>query len=223
MLNARIQKPVWIGNDADLAAFDMACRLRVNYLVYLYCKDGLGIGVVNNGRTLAGASGFSPEISHVPYGRLDEECGYCHHTDCLQTDVTRDGYLHKYLGHAVADEAERHAEWNAFIEAVRREEPNALRVTDENAHILGQVCSLVAAVLRPETFVLGGMPQPLFDRIRPIIEEELNSRERHASPIEMRMDPDFQRTAALGAAETLYLRWSPDLDELMGDEEEERA
>lgn len=214
MLSARIQKMIWVGNDADFAAYELAFRHHAENLIYIYCDSGIGLGVVNNGRSLSGVNGYTAELSHAPFGELGTECSFCHHTDCLQNDVERSGFLSKYYGRLVAQKDVTQKMWDDFVRNVAAGERDAVNAVMQNARILARIYALLASVLHPEMTVLGGMAEPIYQVMRPEIEREINSRELQAHFIHLMYDPDYQHTVAMGAAETVYYHWKPNLDDL---------
>ncbi len=212
MLDSLTSRTVLLENDANLAAFSIARQRQLNYLIYLYCGIGLGMGAVTEGKILTGANGYSVEISHAPFGNVGRNCRFCGHGDCLQEDVSRLGFVSKYMGRPLEEEAYTDELWQAFLAAVESGEERAMYAARDNARVLGRALSTAASMLRPELVMVGGLPKSLFDVMRPAMEEEINSRERYNAFIKVRLDPDFRNTVAIGGAECIYRDWYPDLD-----------
>lgn len=211
LLDSAMGSPVYLENDANLAAFSKSSELTLQYLIYLYCGVGLGMGAVSAGSILTGANGFSVEISHAPFGKLGKQCRFCGHTDCLQEDVSPLGFVSKYQGRIVEERAYSDDMWIDFLTALDEEDAPAVQAAMDNARVIGRALSTAASILRPEQIIIGGFPKHLFDVMRPAIEDEINSRERHNSFIKVRYDSDFRHTTAIGAAEYIYRDWYPDL------------
>lgn len=212
MLDGVMQHPVFLENDANLAAFSKASEQQLHYLIYLYCGNGLGMGAVSNGSILTGANGFSVEISHAPFGNLGRKCRFCGHDDCLQEDVSPLGFVSKYEGGVIEEEDFDYEMWETFLAAVEKGEKRAIDAALDNAKVLGRALSTASSILRPEKIMFGGLPLSLFEVMRPTMEEEINSRERHNAFIKVRFDPDFRLTTAIGGAECIFRDWFPDLD-----------
>ena len=204
--------PVYLENDANLAAFSKAQTTNLQYLLYLYCGTGVGMGAVSEGNILRGADGFSVEISHAPFGKLGRTCPFCGHIDCLQEDVSPIGFVSKYKGFVIPRESYTREMWKAFLFAIEQGDPLAIEAALDNARVLGRALSTACSILRPETVVIGGLTRPLFDVMQGTIEEEINSRERYHTFIRVLFDNDFRKTAAIGGAEYIYRNWFPDLD-----------
>src|SRR5262245_31421689 len=88
MMQERIGRPVFIGNDANLAALGEwkfgAGRGHADVL-YLTVSAGIGGGVISGGRMLVGARGLAAELGHVlaiPDGPLCS-CGQRGHLEAV--------------------------------------------------------------------------------------------------------------------------------------------
>ena len=213
LINQIIGKQVVVENDANLAASFAAAVTQTKNLIYLYISNGLGLGTITNGNILRGANGYSSEIAHVPLGRIHRKCPYCGNYDCIQTDTSRNGFLSKYYGKEFPLGKIYKKEWESFIECIRSNDPKAVEVSRENGSILGKTLATAASILRPEKIVIGGIPVELFQIIVEIIENEINSREHYNPYIQVIHDNCCLDSMAKGAAELLYSRWYPDIDE----------
>src|SRR5690606_8206854 len=68
MLEELLGAPVFIGNDANLAALGehrFGAGKGVRDLVYITISTGIGGGIITDGRLLLGANGFAGEIGHM--------------------------------------------------------------------------------------------------------------------------------------------------------------
>ena len=71
LLEERIGLPVFIDNDANVAALAEACsggEIEVENLVMFTVGTGVGGGIVVNGRPYRGASGAAAELGHIMIG-----------------------------------------------------------------------------------------------------------------------------------------------------------
>jgi len=71
LLEERLERPVFIDNDANVAALAEACEdgeIAVQNLVMLTVGTGVGGGIVIGGRTYRGASGAAAELGHMIVG-----------------------------------------------------------------------------------------------------------------------------------------------------------
>lgn len=88
--------PVWVGNDANLAALGEFCYgvgkdavsegTPLRTLVYVTISTGIGGGVVDRGQIFLGSRGFSSEIGHLTVDRSEfaPQC-QCGNRGCLES------------------------------------------------------------------------------------------------------------------------------------------
>ncbi len=212
LMSDAIGKPVIIENDTNLAAYFSAISTHTDNLVYLYMGEGLGFGVVTNGNILRGVCGYSSEIDHIPMGTLNQRCPYCGNYDCLHTDVSRNGFLTKYNGGEYEFKRSYTAEWEDYIEHIRRGDVRAAEVARENALILGKGLSAAVCITWPARVVIGAIPPELYRIMMPIVERQINSRKPFEPYITVGYDDQCLDTMAKGAAEMFYSQWMPEYE-----------
>lgn len=69
ILRHEFNLPVWVGNDANVAALAEALRGAARgfrHVIYITHSTGIGSGIVVDGRLLLGKSGLAAEIGHIP-------------------------------------------------------------------------------------------------------------------------------------------------------------
>jgi glucokinase len=67
-LEETFQVPIYLGNDANLAAlgeWKVGAGIGHNFIIYLTISTGIGSGVINNGKLLLGVNGMGAELGHV--------------------------------------------------------------------------------------------------------------------------------------------------------------
>lgn len=86
-LSARLGKTVYLENDAKARAFAEfrhgAAQDSKNAMV-VYVGNGLGLGMILDGKLHAGKSGFAGEFSHIPIENNERFC-QCGKVGCLET------------------------------------------------------------------------------------------------------------------------------------------
>jgi len=68
MMTGRVGRPVFIGNDANLAAlgeWKFGAGRGHDDVLYLTVSTGIGGGVISSGRMLVGARGLAAEVGHI--------------------------------------------------------------------------------------------------------------------------------------------------------------
>jgi predicted NBD/HSP70 family sugar kinase len=136
LLQARLDAPVRVDNDANMAALGerwQGSARRVNDFVFLALGAGVGAGIVVGGRLHRGHHWYAGEISHMNLDFRE-----------WQSDFGARGYLESHVG--AAD----------FCD-VRPE------VLDQLAVYLGTAVANIVAVLDPALVVLGGLGGELGD------------------------------------------------------------
>ena len=168
--------PVWVGNDADLAALGEyyfgAGRTNTEEsalpktLVYLTISTGVGGGVVYRGQVFLGASGMAAEVGHMaiesgPYGPLCQ----CGSRGCLEslasgTAIARMARerLTMPAGAAsiLARERPEHVTGGHVFRAAAQGDPLALGIIDRLVAVLGVGLTNVLHLYNPDVLVLGG-------------------------------------------------------------------
>jgi len=169
-LAARLQRPLWVGNDADAAAwaeYRYGAARGASLALMITLGTGIGGGIVIDGRLQRGAHGVAGEWGHmrvVPDGRLCA-CGsrgcweqYASGTALGQTArevaLTSPAAAGRLL-ERVGGRAERLTGEDVARTAADGD-PLALELVTEVGTWLGQGIADLAAVLDPEVVVIGG-------------------------------------------------------------------
>jgi len=211
LLSAALDLPVYVENDTNLCAFGIAQKVKTNNLIYFYIGEGLGIGIVTDGKSVKGQRGYAPEICHAPLGLLDRPCQLCGSERCMQTDLSIYGFVEKFTGRAPTHGD--HRGWDGFLQALARKDARAFAVTQENAHILAAGISVVTNLFDPEVVAIGGIPESLFRELQEVTSRVTNQRRvvKSGPPIVLAHDNDFPETLLYGTAEMAYVRWCPSM------------
>ena len=169
-LMARLRCPLWVGNDADAAAwaeFRYGAARGADLALMITLGTGIGGGIVMDGRLQRGAHGVAGEWGHmrvVPDGRLCA-CGnrgcweqYASGTalgqtarEVAATSPAAAGRLLERVGGRAAELTGEHV-----AQAARDGDPLALELVAEVGTWLGQGIADLAAVLDPGVVVIGG-------------------------------------------------------------------
>ena len=169
-LAARLQRPMWVGNDADAAAwaeYRYGAARGADLALMITLGTGIGGGIVMGGRLHRGSHGVAGEWGHmrvVPDGRLCA-CGnrgcweqYASGTALGQTarEVARSSpAAAALLLERVDGEADR-LTGEHVATAAADGDPLALELLAEVGSWLGQGIADLSAVLDPEVVVIGG-------------------------------------------------------------------
>lgn len=167
-LQARLQdhfdRPVAIGNDANLAALGEwrhGAGQDTQNLIYLTISTGVGGGVICDGHLLLGARGIAAELGHItvdPGGPLCG-CGQRGHLEAVASGPAIARRAQTLLNEGAKSSLSDHqGEIKATDvgDAAQDGDPIARQVFDEAADYLGHAMADFAHFFNPDLFILGG-------------------------------------------------------------------
>ncbi len=168
--------PVWVGNDANLAAFgeyyfgagkESADNGRpVKTLFYVTVSTGVGGGVVDKGSVFLGANGLTAEVGHTLVDTTDSalvcQCGSkgCLEAMASGTAIERiakerlaaGGFPNSALASLEADLIDS----EAVFDAAEKSDPLAVSILDGVVTALAIGLTNVVHLFNPDMIVLGG-------------------------------------------------------------------
>ena len=187
MLAARLQMPVWVENDANVAALGewrFGAGRGTQTMVYVTVSTGLGGGVVADGRLLHGRKGLASHIGHMRIAETSEEPCSCGASGCWEALASatalglrvarraRDGkarYIASLAGETPPNS--RHV-----VLAARAGDREALDLLAEEASYLGIGFANLLHLYSPEKIVVGGGLGISFELMRQGAEAAMLSR-----------------------------------------------
>lgn len=154
------------GNDANVAALGEMWQgggKGYRSIVMVTLGTGVGGGVIINGQILAGVNGAAGEIGHLPMCDEEEECCGCGKKGCLEQYASATGIVHmtqKYLAeHSEKNSVLRAVEGYSakdIFDAAKQGDLVSIRMTENVGRMLGKALAMIACVVNPEVFVIGG-------------------------------------------------------------------
>ncbi len=171
------------GNDANVAALGEMWKgggQGHRNLVAVTLGTGVGGGIIINGRIMTGAAGAGGEIGHIHVEDDESEACGCGNYGCLEeyasaTGITR--LAHRALQASSKDSVLRDGEVSAktVFDAVKAGDELAIEVARKFGEYLGKGLGIIAGIINPEIFVIGGgvskAGEVLFEYIRPSYEK----------------------------------------------------
>lgn len=171
------------GNDANVAALGEMWKgggQGHRNLVAVTLGTGVGGGIIINGEILTGATGAGGEIGHIHVEDNETEACGCGNFGCLEeyasaTGITR--LANRALAANDKDSVLRSGEVSAktVFDAVKAGDELAIQVAEKFGEYLGKGLGVIAGVINPEIFVIGGgvskAGEVLFDYIKPAFEK----------------------------------------------------
>jgi predicted NBD/HSP70 family sugar kinase len=175
-LDDRVGVPVHVGNDANLGAlaeWRFGAGRGADDLIYLMLSDGVGAGLILNGRPYEGAAGAAGELGHVTVADGGYICR-CGNRGCLETVVGA-----RALAAAVAHTRGPDTTLADVLDLALGGDPGCVRVIADAGRTVGRVLSGICAVLDPKLVIIGGAlagaRAPLLDGVREILTRRLPS------------------------------------------------
>lgn len=171
------------GNDANVAALGEMWKgggQGYKNLVAVTLGTGVGGGIIINGKIMTGATGSGGEIGHIHVEDDETEACGCGNYGCLEeyasaTGITR--LANRKLKASGKDSVLRQGEVSAktVFDAVKAGDELAIEIAKQFGDYLGKGLAVVAGVINPEIFVIGGgvskAGEVLFEYIRPAFDK----------------------------------------------------
>ena len=163
-LSALLALPVKAANDANIAAYGEMWKgggAGCKDMVAVTLGTGVGGGIISDGRMITGTAGAGGEIGHIHIEDEEEECCGCGNKGCLEEYASATGVVRLARRRLAKDDApsmlrEGELSAKAVFDAVKAKDPVAIEVAEQFGNYLGKGLAMVAAVVNPEVFVIGG-------------------------------------------------------------------
>ncbi|MCF6342362.1 MAG: ROK family protein [Bacteroidales bacterium] len=168
ILRRKFGKPVFLINDTQaqtLAELWFGKAKNKKHVLVLHLGQGLGSGMVLNGKLYYGSRGFSGEFSHIPVVENGLLC-HCGKHGCLETIASGMALerlvisgLAKGGQSVISKKVGAHPELaltTIIIEAALQGDQFAIDMITEMGLQLGKGIAMLAQVLNPEMIILGG-------------------------------------------------------------------
>ena len=179
-------------NDANVAALGELWKgggQGYKNIVAVTLGTGIGGGIIINGEILSGSTGSGGEIGHIHVEDKETEACGCGNYGCLEqygsaTGITR--LAHRALEASDKESVLRNSELSAkaVFDAVKAGDELADEVAKQFGDYLGKGLAIIADIVNPEIFVIGGgvskAGEVLFDYIRPAFETTVFHGSRNA-------------------------------------------
>jgi glucokinase len=165
-LGGRFGVPVFVDNDANCAALAEAHIVGARHLVMLTLGTGVGGGVVIDGHTFRGAHGLGAELGHMTINPDGPPCpGNCPNRGCLEAYCSGQA-LERDASELVNDMPdsplagrvgpEGKLSGRELVSAAEDGDPDALRLVENFARMLGVGIGTYVNVFEPERLAVGG-------------------------------------------------------------------
>ena len=138
-------------------------------MVVVSVSEGIGAGMLVDGRLVRGREGLAGEFGHMPFDSSGPVCG-CGNVGCWETFASNRAGL-RYYNEAVPEGAL--SSFQELLDLAASGNLKALRAIDRMAANLARGLAILVAGLAPELIIIVGDCTAQWSRICPVIETEL--------------------------------------------------
>jgi predicted NBD/HSP70 family sugar kinase/biotin operon repressor len=169
-LAERLGVAVHVGNDANLGALAEAtfgAGRRARHILYVMLSEGIGGGVIIDGRIYAGSSGAAGELGHIVVNPDGQVCR-CGNRGCLATvagGAALTGAMRLTHGPDIT--------FDEVIGLIGDGDAGALRLIDDAGRAVGRALAGICSVLDPGLVIIGGELAPAGDPLLQSIKQSL--------------------------------------------------
>lgn len=164
--------PILIENDANLVAYSQHDPFdsKNKHLLFVFFTQGVGLGIIIDGKLYRGANGFAGELGHLQVSGVDTVCDKCGQVGCLRTVVPL-ASIARDLGDT---EKLRKAGSQAYCEYLLEQFPVDSEV-HKRIHLAAEKIGVLLAelfdIMNPNQIILGGNNWKLFPIMSQTIKE----------------------------------------------------
>ncbi len=162
-LQKYIDKPVYLGNDANVAAwaeYVSGCGKGAKNFLMLTLGTGVGGGIILNGKLHTGSNNIGAEIGHTTFKAGGNQCG-CGNKGCVEAYCSATALikaakkdLDKHPDSVIAKADKVTA--RVVVDAARDKDEYGVMLFDEYTDNLAQVIASIINFLDPDVVALGG-------------------------------------------------------------------
>lgn len=164
VLQKEFKTEMHVINDASAVciaeSFYGACK-GVDDCVVITLGEGVGMGIMSQGKLISGHDGFAGEGGHMIVKEGGRQCG-CGRKGCLETYTSNNGLKltandmrREHAGNSILNDISTLTE-KVIYKAVELEDELALKILDETAKVLAFGIANIATITSPEKVVLYG-------------------------------------------------------------------
>lgn len=145
--------PIYVDNEANLSAYYEYLNKKdiLDNLLYVSITDGLGLGIIINGKIYRGSNNASGEMGHIKISINGKKCK-CGARGCLEVYASKNSILEAFNEISL----KKISDIEEFEFFYNKNDEIAEKVLKEYLNILGIGISNLTMLLDPNSVVLGG-------------------------------------------------------------------
>ena len=169
-------------------------------LVAVTVSEGIGTGIIADGRLLRSTSGMAGEFGHVPLELEGPMCS-CGNQGCWETLASNSAAIRYYReARSIKSSAEQNGfEFQDLLALAANNDSLAVKALDMMAIQLARGVRMIVAGLAPEAVVFVGEFTSAWSRFEARLQEDINSKSLSADPVSLIASPDGAQSRLLGA------------------------
>ena len=181
-LEKALKIPVFIDNDANLAAWGEKCwgaGKGARNLICLTLGTGVGGGIIIDNKIYRGSHFYAAEIGHLLIDPSGPICG-CGQPGHLEALVSAPAIVQSYNAAMLKCynvKTLKHSNAKTIFDAARKGDKTALAVVNQTAQYLGLACASLINIFDPDMVVIGGgvaqAGEILFKPLRQIVKQSI--------------------------------------------------
>jgi len=182
-LEREFKVPVFLGNDANLAAMGEWCfgaGQGHHHLIYMTISTGIGTGIIVNDKMLLGSRGLAAELGHVTVmsGGPVCGCGKTGHLEAVASGTAIARWTKEQLQQGVPSKilSEDDLTTEKIAEAARKGDDLAISAFNRAGQFIGQAVADFLHIFNPSIVIIGGGVSSSDDLIMDPIRATLNER-----------------------------------------------
>jgi hypothetical protein len=184
VLQKEINIPVFIENDTRTMMFaetNLVERINEKNILFVNVDYGIGIGIIIDGKTYYGKSGYGGEIGHSPFFDNDITCT-CGKKGCFETEASGFALKRKFKEKLIAGNATSSLQYKNIddiklpdiLQAINNADMLAIELLAEVGEKLGKGLAVLINIFNPDSLILGGALAETGDYLRLPVKNALN-------------------------------------------------
>jgi N-acetylglucosamine repressor len=218
MLNARLQKFVYVDNDARMQAYGefMFGKARHhNHVLVINWDWGIGLGLIFNGQIYSGATGFAGELSHIKMQEDGNLC-ICGKRGCFETVASAGALLSLARENIRNNTVSRltgkfnnnldDLNINDIITAAKSGDEMSISILNKVGQMMGRGLAILIQLLNPGIIVFQGSVSKANQFVLTPVQQSLNKYciETLCSDFQIEVSELDEQAGLLGTTATLF-------------------
>ncbi len=217
ILEKRYEIPVVIDNDVRmmaLAEMEYGAANEKSSFVVLYIGEGIGSGIVINGKIFQGGSFSAGEIGHLKVNEEGKKFCSCGKKGCLEAEISNDNILEKVRKEMSEEEVktslseikDRELKFEDICEAAKNGDYYSIQIIEFIGKKLAKALGAVVNIINPELLVISGEVTKSKEILYPVIKMGLQrySLYNAAKKLEIKSCKLTENGATIGAVVAVY-------------------